>query len=65
MLQLEVGIFLGSLGSSFWLYLNTPDVDQIFYKNNNCDYWGNMKPSLAWTVVICNYIMLSTLWSFL
>ena len=55
------------LGTSFGLNLNTPDVDQFLYHkiSKKLKYWSSMKLSLAGRVIICNHVLLSTLWFFI
>ena len=55
------------LGIPFGLNLNTHDIDRFLYNKISIklDYWSTMKLSLAWRVVICNQVLLSTLWFFI
>jgi hypothetical protein len=55
------------LGTPFGLNLNTRDVDQFLYNKiaKKLDYWSKMKLSLAGRAVICNQVLLSTLWFFI
>ena len=55
------------LGTPFGLNLNTQDVDQFLYAKiaKKIDYSSTMKLSLAGRVVICNQVLLSTLWFFI
>ena len=55
------------LGTPFGLNLNTPDIDQFLYRkiSKKLDYWSTMKLALAGRVVICNQVLLSTLWFFI
>ena len=55
------------LGTPFGLNLNTHDVDRFLYNkiSKKLDYWSTMKLSLAGRVVICNRVLLSTLWFFI
>lgn len=54
------------LDTPFGLNLNTPDIDHFLYQKNSkkLDYWSTMKFVLAGRVVICNQMLLSTLWFF-
>ena len=55
------------LDTPFGLNLNTPDVDAFLYSkiSKKLDYWSSMKLSLAGRIVVCNKILLSTLWFFI
>lgn len=55
------------LGTPFGLNLNTNYVDRFLYSKiaKKLNYWSSMKLSLAWKVVICNQVFLSTLWLFI
>ena len=55
------------LGTPFGLNLNTLDIDQFLYRkiSKKLDYWSTMKYALASRVVICNQVLLSTLWFFI
>ena len=55
------------LGTLFGLNLNTPDVDKFLYNkiSKKLDYWSTMKLSLGGRIVICNQVLLSTLWFFI
>lgn len=63
----EEGDLSKLLGNSFSLNLNTPQVDQFLYSKitKELDYWSIMKFSMACSVVICNHVLLSTLWFFI
>ena len=54
------------LGTPFGLNLNIRDVDDFLYRkiSKKLDYWSTMRLSLAGRVVICNQVILSTLWFF-
>ena len=54
------------LGTPFGLNLNVHDVDQFLHNkiSRKLDYWSTMNLSLAGRVVICNQVLLSTLWFF-
>ena len=55
------------LGTPFGINLNTPNVEKLFYSKiskKKLDYWSTMKLSLGGRIVICNHILLSTLWFF-
>ena len=55
------------LGTPFGLNLNTPNVDKFLYNkiSKKLDYWSTMKLSLGGRIVICNQVLLSTLWFFI
>ena len=55
------------LGTPFRLNLNTPDVDKFIYSkiSKKLDYWSTMKLSLGGRIIICNHVLLSTLWFFI
>ena len=63
----EEGYLSKLLCTPFGLNLNTQDVDNFLYRKNSnkLDYWSTMKISLAGQVVICNQVLLSTLWFFI
>ena len=63
----EEGDLSKLLGTPFGLNLNTPDVDSFLYSkiSKKLDYWSTMKLSLAGRIVICNQVLLSTLWFFI
>ena len=54
------------LGTPFGLNLNTRNVDQFLYNKiaKKLEYWSGMRLSLAGRIVICNQVLLSTLWIF-
>lgn len=54
-------------GTPFGLNLNTRDLDQFFYNKiaNKLEYWSTMKLSLTGRIVICNQMLLLTLWFFI
>ena len=55
------------LGTPFGLNLNIQDVDTFLYRKiaKKLDYWSTMKLSLAGRAIICNQVLLSTLWFFI
>lgn len=55
------------LGTPCGLNLNTPDVDMFLYRkiSKKLDYWSRMKLALVGKVIICNSVLLSTLWLFI
>ena len=55
------------LGTPFGLNLNVKDVDNFLYRKiaRKLDYWSTMKLSLAGQAIICNQVLLSTLWFFI
>lgn len=55
------------LGTPFGLNLNTLDVDQFLYQkiSKKLDYWSNMRSPLVGRAIICNNVLLSTLWFFI
>lgn len=63
----EDGDLSKKLGVPFGLNLNTKDVDQFLYNKiaKKLDYWSRIKLSLAGRIVICNQLLLSTLWFFI
>lgn len=63
----EEGDLSKLLGTPFGLNLDTRDVDQFLYKKitKKLEYWSSMKLSLAGRIVICNQVLLSTLWFFI
>ena len=54
------------LGTPFGLNLSTQDVDSFLFNkiSKKLDYWSTMRLSLAGRIVICNQVLLSTLWFF-
>ena len=63
----EEGDLSKLLGTPFGLNLNTPDVDKFLHNkiSKKLDYWSTMKLSLGGRIVICNQVLLSTLWFFI
>ena len=63
----EEGDLSKLLGTPFGLNLNTPDVDKFLYNkiSKKLDYWSTIKLSLGGRIVICNQVLLSTLWFFI
>ena len=63
----EEGDLSKLLGTPFGFNLNTPDVDKFLYNkiSKKLDYWSTMKLSLGGRIVICNQMLLSTLWFFI
>ena len=60
----EEGDMFKLLGTPFGLNLNIRDVDSFLYNkiSKKLDYWSTMRLSLAGRIVICNQVLLSTLW---
>ena len=63
----EEGDLSKLLGTPFGLNLDTKDIDQFLYNKiaKKFVYWRSMKLSLAGRIVICNQVLLSTLWFFI
>ena len=63
----EEGDLSKLLGTPFGLNLDTKDVYQFLYSkiSKKLDYWSIVKLSLAGRAVICNQILISTLWFFI
>ena len=63
----EEGDLSKLLGTPFGLNLDTKDMYRFLYGkiSRKLDYWSIMKLSLAGRAVICNQILLSTLWFFI
>ena len=63
----EEGNLSKLLGTPFGLILDIKDIDQFFYNKiaKKLVYYGSMKLSLAGKIVICNQVLLSTLWFFI
>jgi hypothetical protein len=63
----EEGDLSKLLGTPFGLNLNVSDVDHFLYSkiSRKLAYWSTMKLSLAGRTLICNHVLLSTLWFFI
>ena len=63
----EEGDLSKLLGTPFGLNLNVSDVDHFVYSIvfRKLAYWSTMKLSLAGRALICNHVLLSTLWFFI
>ena len=64
----EEGDLFKLLGIPFGLNLNTHDIDNFLYQKiakKKLDYRSTMELSLAGRTVICNQVLLSTLWFFI
>ena len=65
---MEEGDLSKFLDTPFGQNLDTKDVDQLFIYGKitkKLDYWSTMKLLLAGRAVICNQVLLSTLWFFI
>ena len=63
----EEGDLSKLLGTPFGLNFNTRNIDQFLYNKikKKLEYWSGMKLTLVGTIVICNQVLLSTLWFFI
>ena len=61
---MEEGDLSKLFGTPFGLNLNVSDVDHFLYFkiSRKLAYWSTMRLSLAGRALICNHVLLSTLW---